>query len=214
MINGIVFDMDGLMFDTERIAVQAYDYAGEKMGFGKTGYMVMKTLGINKKGSHEIWAKEFGDRFNSADLEKYSLEYFDDFYKNNKVPVKKGLYDLLDYLRENNYKMAVASSSSQKSVIHHLKDAGIYEYFSVIVCGDMIEKSKPDPEIYLRACELLEEDPSNCIALEDSRNGILAATSAGCKTIMIPDLWQGDEEIDSKLFNKVESLDQVIKILE
>ena len=213
MINGIVFDMDGLMFDTERICIQAWDYAGEKMGFGKTGYMVMKTLGSNKKKAHEIWGNEFGDKFNAEELEKYSLEYFDDYYKNNKVPVKKGLYDLLDYLRENNFKIAVASSSSEKSVVHHLKDAGIYEYFSAIVCGDMIERSKPNPDIYLKACELLGENPSNCIALEDSRNGLLAAISAGCKTIMVPDLWEGEEEIDNKLFNKVESLDKVIEIL-
>lgn len=213
MIRAVVFDMDGLMFDTERICVKAWDYAGEKMGLGKTGYMVMKTLGTNKEMSRKIWRSEFGDKFISEDLDKYTEEFMEDYYKDNKVPVKEGLYELLEYLKDNNYKMAVASSSQRKIVLHHLEDAGIKDYFSVIVGGDMIEKSKPEPDIYLRACELLEVKPEECIALEDSRNGLLAATSAGCNTIMVPDLWEGDEEIHKLLYNKVNALSDVIKIL-
>lgn len=213
MIKAVVFDMDGLMFDTERICVQAWDYAGEKMGFGKTGYMVMKTLGSNKEASMRIWKAEFGDKFIQEDLDRYTGEFIENFYKENKVPVKEGLYELLEYLKNNNYKMAVASSTQRKVVLHHLEDAGIRDYFSAIVGGDMIEKSKPEPDIYLRACELLEVKPEDCIALEDSRNGLLAASSAGCNTIMVPDLWEGDEEIDKLLFNKVKVLSDVIEIL-
>lgn len=95
---------------------------------------------------------------------------------------------MLNFLKQDNCKMAVASSSPRWEVEKHLKDANIYEYFIGIVCGDMIQKSKPDPEIYLKACELLEVGPSECYALEDSKNGLLSTYRAGCKPIMVPDL--------------------------
>lgn len=110
--------------------------------------------------------------------------------------------------------MAVASSSPKWEVEQHLKDAGIREYFSVIICGDMIEKSKPAPDIYLKACELLNTKPEECYALEDSKNGLLSAFYAGCRTIMIPDLWQPDEQILRILTGKYDDLEQVKKAFE
>lgn len=113
-----------------------------------------------------------------------------------------------------NSKMAVASSSPKWEVEQHLKDAGIREYFSVIICGDMIEKSKPAPDIYLKACEFLNTKPEECYALEDSKNGLLSAFYAGCRTIMIPDLWQPDEQILRILTGKYDDLEQVKKAFE
>ena len=111
-MKAVVFDMDGLMFDTERLAILAWDYAGEKMGIGKAGYMVYKTLGVNVAASNEIWRSEFGAKYNEEELWNYTREFNNDFYANNKVPVKKGLYVLLDYLKNNGYKLAVASSTT------------------------------------------------------------------------------------------------------
>ena len=127
----------------------------------------------------------------------------------NKVPVKPGLYQLLEYLKKINCKMAVASSSPRWEVESHLKDAGIREYFCDIVCGDMIKKSKPAPDIYLRACELLKAEPGDCYALEDSKSGLLSAYRAGCRPIMVPDLWQPDEEILKIIVGKYDDLEQV-----
>lgn len=89
----------------------------------------------------------------------------------------------------------------------------IFDYFSVVVCGDMINKSKPEPEIYLKACELLQEKPEDCYALEDSKNGLLSAYRAGCKPIMVPDLWQPDEEITRLLLGKFSDLEEVKEYL-
>ncbi len=205
----IIFDMDGLMFDTERVFIMAWDYAGEKIGIGKAGYMVYKTLGMNIASSYKVWKEEFGDGYNQEELRKYTKEFLTNYYNENKVPVKKGLYNLLDFLQKNDCKMAVASSSPRWEVEKHLKDAGIYEYFKGIICGDMVENSKPDPEIYLKACALLEANPSECYALEDSKNGLLAAHKAGCRPIMVPDLWQPDEEILKIIDGKYEDLDEV-----
>ncbi|MBO5351862.1 MAG: HAD-IA family hydrolase [Lachnospiraceae bacterium] len=208
-MNAVVFDMDGLMFDTERVFVQAWDYAGEKMGIGKAGFMTIKTLGMNVERSRQVWIEEFGDRYHEEELRSYSREFRDNYYANNKVPVKKGLYVLLDYLKEHGYKLAVASSSPRWEVEHHLKDAGVFDYFQAVVCGDMVSKSKPEPEIYLRACELLGEQPEDCVALEDSRNGLLSAHRAGMRVIMVPDLWEADEEVKQFLWNMCADLEEV-----
>lgn len=205
----IIFDMDGLMFDTERVFMDAWDYAGEKIGIGKAGFMVYKTLGMNIISSYNVWKEDFGDRYNQEELRKYTKEFLTQYYENNRVPVKKGLYSLLEYLKGINCKMAVASSSPRWEVEKRLKDAGVSEYFSVIVCGDMIEKSKPEPDIYIKACDLLGVRPEESYALEDSKNGLLSAYNAGCKAIMIPDLWQPDEQIQKIVVGKFDDLEQV-----
>jgi len=212
-MKAVVFDMDGLMFDTERVAILAWDYAGEKMGIGKAGYMVYKTLGINVEASNQIWKKEFGDRYNEEELWKYTREFNNDFYAKNKVPVKKGLYILLEYLKANGYKLAVASSTSKRGVERNLKSAGVLEYFDAVICGDMVEKSKPEPEIYVKACEALGVEPAEALALEDSRNGLLSAHRAGMKVIMVPDLWEADEEVKEFLWTMCSDLEEVKEFL-
>lgn len=212
-MKAVVFDMDGLMFDTEQVAILAWDYAGEKMGLGKTGYMVFKTLGVNRELSKKIWTEEFGDNYNDEALWNYTKEFMDDFYSKNKVPVKKGLYILLDYLKNNGYKLAVASSTNKQGVERNLKDAGVFEYFNAVVGGDMVTKSKPEPEIYLKACAAIGAEPAEAIALEDSRNGLLSAHRAGMKVIMVPDLWEADEEVRSFLWNMCKDLEEVKEFL-
>lgn len=212
-MRAVIFDMDGLMFDTERVFVDAWNYAGEKLGIGKAGYMVLKTLGLNVNMSREVWTAEFGDRHDEKAIRKYAGEYLKGYYDKNKVSVKKGLYKLLKYLKMNNYKLAVASSTPRRDVEAHLKDAGVFEYFQAVVCGDMVTQSKPEPEIYLKACSLIGEKPENCYALEDSRNGLLSAYRAGCKPIMVPDLWKPDEEILKIITAKFDDLDGVLEYI-
>lgn len=213
-MKAVVFDMDGLMFDTESVFVKAWDYAGEKTGIGKAGYMVMKTLGMSIIMSRDLWVAEFGEKYNEQEMRKHTREFWAEYYKVNRVPVKKGLYNLLEYLNMSNYKLAVASSSPGWEVEKHLKDAQVYEYFSVIVSGDMVSKTKPDPEIYLKTCRLLQKQPDDCFALEDSKNGLISAYRAGCKPIMVPDLWQPDEDISKILCGKFKDLDEVRSFFE
>lgn len=212
-MKAVVFDMDGLMFDTEMVFSLAWDYAGEKIGIGKVGYMNKRLLGLKDAYDETIWKLEVGEKFNAAEMKKYSKEFINQYYQNNKVPVKKGLYNLLDYLKLNNYKLAVASSSSMKSVLHHLRDANIYDYFDIVVSGDMVEKSKPFPDIYLKACDLLAVNPSDCYALEDSKNGLLSAYRAGLKPIMVPDLIQPDGELLKIVHHVFEGLDKFLEYL-
>lgn len=213
MIKAVIFDMDGLMFDTERLCVTTWDSVGELLGVGKLGYLISKTLGLSWEDSRQVLLKEVS----AIDCEKFRNEcrafthrYFEEF----GVPIKSGLFELLEFLRQNNYKAAVASSSTEASVRHQLKLAGVEKYFSFVICGDMIAKSKPEPEIFLKACEGLTEKPENCLVLEDSRNGLLAALAAGCPAIMIPDLWPGESEIDNRIDAKLDNLADVIDWLQ
>lgn len=201
------------MFDTERLYCQAWDYAGEKSGLGKTGYMVMKTLGTNRETGRAIWRREFGSRYNQEEIEGYTQEFFDQYYQSHPLPTKKGLRNLLCYLKEHSYLMAIASSTPRNQILEHLKETELTGFFDQIVGGDCVTRSKPDPAIYLRACELLGMKPADCYALEDSRNGLLAASSAGCRTIMVPDLWQPDEEIKSRVLAILPDLDAVLEYL-
>lgn len=212
-MNAVIFDMDGLMFDTEKIFIQAWDFVGEKLGVGKAGFMALKTLGVNLKTAEKMWLDEFDNKIDINKLRDYTIEFFESYSLNNNLPVKKGLYNLLNYLQKMNYKLAVASSSPQKLVLDNLNSTNTKKYFSAIICGDMVEKSKPEPDIYLEACNALGENPSNCYALEDSKNGLFAAYNAGCKAIMIPDLWQPDIETLQIITAKLNDLDEVINFL-
>ncbi len=212
-IKAVIFDMDGLMFDTERVYVEAMDYIGEKIGLGKLGYIVRKTLGMNRSSARKVWIDELGENYDEEVINREIIIYYTEYYKNNTVPVKYGLYELLEYLEENNYKIALASSSEKEIIIRHLKETNIDKYFSVIVSGEDFEVSKPNPDIYLKACELLKEEPKNCIALEDSKNGLLAAHNAGCRPVMIPDLYEAEDKIIKILYRKFDSLKGVVNLL-
>lgn len=209
-MKAVIFDMDGVLFDTEKICMLAWDYAGEQLGIGKAGYMVMKTLGMNAQAAIGILQNEFGKDFDAETFKKIGRDFSYNYFDTYGMPMKSGVKNILDYLKNSNYRIALASSTSTKSVMHHLNETKIKDYFDVIVCGDMIEKSKPEPDIYLKAALLLDLPPSECYAVEDSKNGITSAYYAGCKVIMVPDLWPGDEETDKKLYAKENSLDDVI----
>ena len=212
-MKAVVFDMDGVLFDTESVCMKAWDYAGEVMGVGKAGYMVLKTLGMNADKAVEIIRTEFGAGFDAVKFKQIGKNYSYDYFNTYGVPEKPGLYEILDYLKNKGYKIALASSTSSQSVHHHLKEKDIEKYFDAVICGDMVEISKPEPDIYLKACAQLNENPDNCIAIEDSKNGILSAHRAGLQVIMVPDLWQGEAETDSFLLAKCKSLIEIMSIL-
>ena len=212
-MKAVVFDMDGVLFDTESVCMKAWDYAGEVMGVGKAGYMVLKTLGMNADKAVEIIRTEFGAGFDAVKFKQIGKNYSYDYFNTYGVPEKPGLYEILNYLKNKGYKIALASSTSSQSVHHHLKEKDIEKYFDAVICGDMVEKSKPEPDIYLKACAQLNENPDNCIAIEDSKNGILSAHRAGLQVIMVPDLWQGEAETDSFLLAKCKSLIEIMSIL-
>ena len=213
-IQAVLFDMDGLMLDTERLTISAWDWTGEQMGFGPLGHLVFKTLGMNRKGSEEVFRREFGDRLTWEQLSEPTNRYFHEYFAKQGVPVKDGLFPLLAYLKEKGYRRCVVTSTSEKTARAELEQAGILPWFDGMVCGNMVTHGKPAPDIYLLAAERMGLEPAHCLALEDSPNGIRSAFAAGVNPVVIPDLVEPDEEILGKAVARLQSLAEVSALLE
>lgn len=214
MIKGFVFDMDGLMFDTERLARKGWRHACDRMGCNAGDKLLDKTLGLTKEETDAVFVNEFGEKFDILEARRMRNEYVDEWIEKNGVPLKKGLHRCLAGLRKRGYVLAVASSTEQHRVLKLIKKAHIWEYIDVVLCGDMVSKGKPYPEIYTTICKIMNMDPSDCLALEDSANGVLSAFQAGLPTIMIPDLEKPGKQEQDMAIAVLESLDDMIPYLQ
>lgn len=190
----IIFDMDGLMFDTEKIGVSTWIKAGETHGYQITEQHVLRIIGLNKQSSMSVFKELFGDSFPYEDLYNTRVTSALEIIEKNGVPIKEGLYELLEYLEEKGLKKAVATSTSRERAVSLLSKAGILNRFDTILCGDEVTNGKPNPEIFLKVCEKLNVNPDEALVLEDSEMGLLAAHAAGIKCIVIPDLKKPSEE--------------------
>lgn len=214
LIKGAIFDMDGLMLDTEKLLVKFWRQAAKEHGFDMTVEHVLGIRSLSRKYAIPHLKGIFGENFDFEAVRSRRIELMNSYIDEYGFEIKKGLFELLDYLKSHNYKIAVATATDLTRATMYLNKAKAFDYFDEIICGDMITHGKPDPDIYLKAAEVLNLAPAECIALEDSPNGIKSAYSAGCKVIMVPDLSQPDDEVLPLLFGVCESLDKVVDVLE
>lgn len=210
----IIFDMDGLMFDTEKISYEAWQRAASLYQFDISRELFEKTIGTNHARTKEIYVGFYGEKFPFELIRDERVKISSEFIQINGVPIKNGLNELLQFLRKNGFRMAVATSTSKKRASNLLKLAQVDSYFDYILCGDEIKNSKPDPEIFLKVAERLNCTPKKCLVLEDSEMGILAASQAGMMPIMIPDIIEPSEEIERLVFRKMNSLSDVKQLIE
>lgn len=190
---GAIFDMDGLLFDTERIYQQTWlEIAGEK-GVELDGGFVKAISGTN--GSHMCRIIE--RYYHVSDGTAIMEECMGRIRKKLSVhvPVKKGVHEILDFLQKKGIRTAVASSSAAGQIESNLETAGIRGYFSAVVSGMQVSRGKPEPDIFLYAAERIGCAPDVCFVFEDSENGIKAGCAAGCTTIMVPDLMEASPAI-------------------
>lgn len=213
-IKGLIFDMDGLMLDTEKLLLKFWIQSANEFGFDMKREHVLGIRSLAAKYAIPKLQDIFGKSFDYYEVRKRRIELMNKYIEENGVEKKPGLDVLLEYLKIHGYKIAVATATDKPRAEIYLKSVGVLDYFDVMVCGPMVENGKPEPDIYLKACELLKLKPSECLALEDSPNGIISAYRAGCKPVMIPDLSQPDEEIFCLLYKKLDRLDCVIDLLE
>ncbi len=205
--------MDGLLFDSERIVQRSWEIAGDELGIPHMGDVIYHTLGMNRAGRNEYFRKYIREDFPFEEFGKLTRDNFWKIVDKEGLPLKKGAKELLAYGKSQGYKMAVATSSSREYAMGNLIRAGIDSYFDSVVCGDMVKKAKPDPEIYQKACESLGIQPEYCMAFEDAPGGILVRTS-GRDVIMVPDLvCTGTQEIRELTHRVCDSLADVIGIL-
>ena len=207
-----VFDMDGLIFDSERIVQRSWNISGQKLGLGNIGEHIYYTLGLSRAGRKKYYEENIRKDFPFDEFSALTRKTFFEIVENEGLPMKKGVKEILAFGKENGIKLALATSSSRDYAMKCLKDAGIDIYFDGIVCGDMVSHSKPDPEIYLKACELVGVNPEDGVAFEDAPAGIESAYRAGMKVVMVPDLVQPSEKVINMLWDKWETLEDIFKM--
>ncbi len=213
-IQGVIFDMDGLMLDTEKLLAKYWIQAAQEAGFPM---QLEHVLGIRSLSA--VYAKPklqniFGKNFNYEKIRARRRELTAQHLAQYGIEKKYGLDELLNYLKNHHYRIAVATATDRQRTELYLTQLNIINYFNAFICGDMVKTGKPDPEIYLQSAKALTLPPEACLALEDSPNGILSAYHAGCKPVMIPDLSQPDEELKPYLYACLPDLSKVIDLLE
>lgn len=210
-LRAVLFDMDGLMFDTERLSDEVWCAVSRKYGFEMTSRDVSLLRGRNYEGGRAAMLGRFGPDFPYDALAAEAHEKISARLARH-VPLRPGLFELLDALRGLGCKMAVASSTQSDRVLHHMALAGVRDYFSAVIGGESVTNSKPDPEIFLRAAAALGETPASCMVLEDSYNGVRAGAASGCFTVMVPDIDPPTPEMEALADAVVPSLLDVIPL--
>lgn len=195
MITAAVFDMDGLMFDTERLVYQNWQKMMDERGYDYDLDFFKTTVGKRKNEVQRLYFDRFGDDFPYWELADLGKRIYTERVKAEGVPIKKGLIELLTFLKERNIKIALATSTSRQTAEMNLEISDTARFFDELVCGNDVVNGKPHPEVFLTAAKRLGAKPENCLAYEDSINGIKSAYSAGMVTVMVPDYIAPTEEI-------------------
>ncbi len=206
----VIFDMDGLMFDTEKIYFRAWSKIMSQYNY-KFDFEVYKKLMARNSHDMEIILKGlYGNEFEFEEINQKRRKEADEIIEFEGINHKKGLTNLLDFLDQNQIKKIVATSSAREKALRYLKKADVLDRFDNIVCGSDVTKSKPNPEIFEKAAEVYKTRKENCIVLEDSENGVRAAYNGNMKCIFIPDLVQATDEIKQKITIELSSLNDVV----
>lgn len=208
----VIFDMDGLILDSETVYVYSAGKALELMGYHNDKSFIIDTLGIGWDVSRKIYERNCP----GIDHEKFRdklHEVEDEYLEGHPFEKKKGLMELLKYLKENDIYTAVATSTHRLTAEKRLSDAGVLECFDCIICGDDIVEGKPSPQIYLKVLERMNIEAKNALVLEDSMNGLLSANNAGIECIVVPDICIIPDDILEKAYAVAEDLGCVIDIV-
>ena len=213
MIKGIIFDMDGLLIDTEKYYFKYWIESAEEFGFSMKPRHVLAIRSLSSKYAEPYLKKALGEDFDYHAVRERRRELIHDAIERYGINIKPGAIELLEFCKNNGILTAVATATATENAKLHLEKVGLFHIFSEVVGGDSIENGKPAPDIYLKAAKALGLDTMSCLALEDSPNGIISAFSAGCKPVMIPDLTEPEEMLKPFLYDCVPTLAHVIDIL-
>ncbi len=205
-----IFDMDGLLFDSERVYLQGYAELAPKYGMEPDRELFLKTVGTAYEKSKEIFLEVYPGLDYDAMREDLRV-YMRHAMESALIPLKPGVHSILSGLRNNGVKVALATSTRRPLTTFMLKAADIADYFNATVCGDEVAMAKPNPEIFLKAMRMLGGTPETTMIFEDSHNGIRAANAAGIPVIMVPDLL---EPLDAlKTFAVAKDLNEALRLI-
>lgn len=213
-IKAAVFDMDGLMFDTENLTYKLQKEIMQRdFGVHFSLEQYKQTIGKRFVDLSQFFTDLYGEKFDFDRFHESCRSAFIRYTDKFGVPIKHGLFELLDELKRREIKIALATSTSRKSALRMLEIAKVLNYFDEFVCAEDVTHGKPHHEPFAKAAQKLGVAPKNCLALEDSFNGIRSAHAAGMVTVMIPDLVKPTSEIRELCHKVCEDLNKVIKLI-
>jgi HAD superfamily hydrolase (TIGR01509 family) len=210
----VLFDIDGLMLDSERMAIGAWRQALAERGFILNDVSAELILGLTVQDTAKILEADFGAGWPYAEVYARRLEIYEADIDTNGIPIKPGLMELIDFVEANQIRKAVASSTPCWFAKRKLARTALDTRFEVVVCGDMVANGKPAPDLFLQAARQIAMPPERCLVLEDSEPGIIAARAAGMVPLMIPDLKQPNLEIRQMAYRVLPTLFEVIPLVE
>lgn len=212
----VIFDMDGVLFDSENLILQNWKELALKHGYDveEMSKVFYSCIGTNSVVTAEIVRGHYGDEFPYEEFREESSKLFKEKVQKYGMPIKPGVKELLTFLKEKGATIGLASSTRKCVVEEELTMAGIREYFHAVVGGDLVQHSKPEPDVFLKCASELSVDPKDVYIIEDSFNGIRAAKKAGATAIMVPDLIMPDEEMKTLSDYIMTSLSEVQSWLE
>ena len=214
MIESVIFDMDGLMFDTERLYVRSLEeYVGPKTGIAFPRESILRTLGSNHADFERMFPTLFGTEISFSDCYAMIESWMKHEMETNGVPVKPGLYTLLDALKASGVRIALATGTSRHIALEYLRRTDTLGYFDAFAFGDQVVHGKPDPEIFLLACRNLGGTPAATAVFEDSVNGLRAAHAGGFFSICVPDLIDPLPRLDFTPDAVLHTLDEAIPLI-
>lgn len=209
-IKAFVFDMDGLIFDSEKVVQRAWNMTGPEFGIENLGDHIYNTVGMNAARRKVYFQKALSEDFPFEEFTAQTRKRFREIVDSEGLEMKPGAEELIRFLKGKGYRLAVATSSSRAHATKLLKESGIYDCFDGMVFGDMVSHSKPDPEIYQKACDVIGVRPEESIAFEDAPSGVRSASAAGLKVVVVPDLVQPSEEIQELAWKQMDNLNEFI----
>lgn len=214
-MKAVVFDMDGVIFDSEKLYRKHWKITGAEYGIDpiKMESLCNQIAGATRVRNEKLMKSHFGEDFDYGLFREQTMQRMDEEILANGLELKDGVIELFDYLKEHNYKIGLATSTNRERATRNLKNAGIYEKFDCIIFGDMVSNGKPAPDIYKKACEELGVKVEDTIGIEDSINGVKSSSAAGLYTIMVVDLIPPTEEVKILANQIYDSLFEVIELL-
>lgn len=212
MIKAVIFDMDGTLVDTEKYLVEYWEKAGKLCGYPMTREDALFLRSLAAEYAVPAMKERLGENFDYYKVRSLRIRLMEQ--AGLQTEKKPGAIEVLDRLRNLGIRTAVATSSGEEKARRVLTETGLYDRFSCVICAPDMEHGKPMPDVYLHACRVIGETPENCMAVEDSPNGVMAAYRAGLRTVMVPDLTVPDESIRSCLYGVADSLQGILEFIE